>query len=388
VCNLPSRKQYQKYSSKKQLKPVYREKYKNARYKLRFYLDLTRRIPIYTHLQIETWLEDNPDLQSKIITIENRNIKKTERLNTDYVINDQIKTLTDVKNFGVFLFLLASKYKYDLIKKNPLSPDHAGFLHSAEISRINPIDQRIDDEVIHVGKFVYKTLGKLYSPDKNQNKNIIEGFINSFLYDPEQLYHLIRHLGKIDENQIEQYYWWLNVPYQNIIWVNSITGEQISDDALRIKLKNIFIRNSHRILLNKREIKKALKQSNRIIKQEKAIQPKTTGDLYEVQRTPVVHQRNEDIFLQDKIIKIDPKNTHQNLFRFEYRWTPFVGRDDMMKRLYEFVNCKDKNLLWWSITGKGGTGKSRMALELCCELREQGWYASFLGNTNRMEVWK
>ncbi len=99
-------------------------------------------------------------------------------------------------------------------------------------------------------------------------------------------------------------------------------------------------------------------------------------------------QPKETLKLQRKVIEVDKNKENQNLFRFEYCWPAFVGRDEEMQRLYKFVNYENENLLWWTITGNGGTGKSRLALELCCQLEKQGWYAGFLTNTNGVDVWR
>jgi len=96
----------------------------------------------------------------------------------------------------------------------------------------------------------------------------------------------------------------------------------------------------------------------------------------------------ETLKLQKKVIKVDKNKKNQNLFRFEYCWPVFVGRDEEMQRLHKFVNYENENLLWWTITGNGGTGKSRLALELCCQLKKQGWYAGFLTNTNGVDAWR
>ena len=65
--------------------------------------------------------------------------------------------------------------------------------------------------------------------------------------------------------------------------------------------------------------------------------------------------------------------------------------DEEMQRLHKFVNYENENLLWWTITGNGGTGKSRLALELCYELDEQDWYAGFLTTQEEIDIlsdWK
>ena len=97
---------------------------------------------------------------------------------------------------------------------------------------------------------------------------------------------------------------------------------------------------------------------------------------------------DESLKLQDKTIEIDKNNKYQNLFKFGYRWPDFVEPKGIMDRLRRFVYCKEENLLWWSLVGKGGTGKSRLALELCIELKKKGWHTGFLDNSsNTYETW-
>lgn len=76
---------------------------------------------------------------------------------------------------------------------------------------------------------------------------------------------------------------------------------------------------------------------------------------------------------------------NQNLFRYEYRWVPFVGREEEMDRLHRFAEYKNEKLLWWSVTGKGGSGKSRLALELCLMLAKEKWNVGFITNTKQLD---
>ena len=85
-------------------------------------------------------------------------------------------------------------------------------------------------------------------------------------------------------------------------------------------------------------------------------------------------------------------NKKQNLLSYKYRWPETIyGRDKEREQLLEFVKYEDEKFLWWAITGNGGTGKSRLALELCYELDGQGWYTGFLTNPKEIDVlsdWK
>jgi len=50
-------------------------------------------------------------------------------------------------------------------------------------------------------------------------------------------------------------------------------------------------------------------------------------------------------------------------FHFSVRATKLYGRDAELERLKAFCRAEG-NFLWWGVTGKGGAGKSRLALEL------------------------
>ena len=64
---------------------------------------------------------------------------------------------------------------------------------------------------------------------------------------------------------------------------------------------------------------------------------------------------------------------------FDSEYFPFSGREEELARLTEFCEAEDR-LLWWSVTGPGGMGKSRLVFEFCKKMRAEGW------NVNRFEA--
>ena len=65
--------------------------------------------------------------------------------------------------------------------------------------------------------------------------------------------------------------------------------------------------------------------------------------------------------------QLDPKLvelTQSSRLYFGARKVPFVGREAELKRLLRFTVTRG-DVAWWLVTGPGGMGKSRLALELC-----------------------
>jgi tetratricopeptide (TPR) repeat protein len=70
---------------------------------------------------------------------------------------------------------------------------------------------------------------------------------------------------------------------------------------------------------------------------------------------------------------------------FSARATTLVGREAERAELDAFLRS-DQQFAWLLITGAAGTGKSRLALELCHDVRRE-WDAGFLSRTDRFQHW-
>jgi hypothetical protein len=57
-------------------------------------------------------------------------------------------------------------------------------------------------------------------------------------------------------------------------------------------------------------------------------------------------------------------DTNEQNNHYRRRWVDMVGRDDAMDELTAFLN-RPEPFGWWAVTGPGGMGKSRLALETC-----------------------
>jgi len=72
-------------------------------------------------------------------------------------------------------------------------------------------------------------------------------------------------------------------------------------------------------------------------------------------------------------------NNSQSELVYRSRATPFVGRATEMDLLKQFTE-QQEIFLWWTLTGRGGSGKSRVGLEHLVDLAaNSGWYCGFLG---------
>ncbi|HEX2091174.1 MAG TPA: hypothetical protein VHG28_02185 [Longimicrobiaceae bacterium] len=70
------------------------------------------------------------------------------------------------------------------------------------------------------------------------------------------------------------------------------------------------------------------------------------------------------------------RDTRDNRFLFAARKVEFVGRERHLAVLDEFLSSGE-SFTWWLAAGPGGTGKSRLALEMCLRLGA-GWRIGFL----------
>ena len=70
---------------------------------------------------------------------------------------------------------------------------------------------------------------------------------------------------------------------------------------------------------------------------------------------------------------------------FSSRATRLIGRDAECTRLAEFLDSAPK-FSWWMVTGDAGSGKSRLALELCHQADTE-WHAGFLTRTEKDFKW-
>lgn len=76
----------------------------------------------------------------------------------------------------------------------------------------------------------------------------------------------------------------------------------------------------------------------------------------------------------------------RNLFNFRTQAIPLIGRSTELSKLHGFLNA-DLPFVWWLLTGKAGSGKSRLAFELCIQV-EHDWRVGFLPSDHGFEHWR
>jgi len=79
------------------------------------------------------------------------------------------------------------------------------------------------------------------------------------------------------------------------------------------------------------------------------------------------------------------ERSEANRLRFGAQRVPFIGRQAELERLGEFLEAPDR-FSWWLVTGSGGQGKSRLALELCLRAGT-AWRAGFLPEVSTFDSW-
>ena len=90
-------------------------------------------------------------------------------------------------------------------------------------------------------------------------------------------------------------------------------------------------------------------------------------------RQPLLHYKH-----------VDP--SPMTRFSFGARFLPFQGRTSELAALASFLDEPDHDFRWLVVHGPGGTGKSRLVLELCLAVRDE-WHAGFLHDESQDPDW-
>lgn len=91
---------------------------------------------------------------------------------------------------------------------------------------------------------------------------------------------------------------------------------------------------------------------------------------------------------------LQPGTERGNPFVFSERFVPLLGRDKLLAELHRFLAAPNisaisnkENFAWWWLHGEGGSGKSRLAHELCIDARALGWDAGRLEISDPFNNW-
>ena len=84
-----------------------------------------------------------------------------------------------------------------------------------------------------------------------------------------------------------------------------------------------------------------------------------------------------------------PDRAAPNHDRFVYstRTVPLIGREADLEHLTAFLDQPDQMFSWMVLSGSGGMGKSRLALELILSQKSAWWYAGFLNGHHEGPDW-
>lgn len=86
----------------------------------------------------------------------------------------------------------------------------------------------------------------------------------------------------------------------------------------------------------------------------------------------ILEETNYSAYEDLKRNEIMSKSEEKNRFMFDSDFIEFAGREKELSLLEEFCN-DNKKILWWAVTGSGGSGKSRLLYEFSKIKKEQGW---------------
>jgi hypothetical protein len=82
------------------------------------------------------------------------------------------------------------------------------------------------------------------------------------------------------------------------------------------------------------------------------------------------------------------RDRDRNRFGYWNMETPFVGREAESKTINVFLADSNRRFSFMLLTGSGGIGKSRLALETILAQRTGWWHAGFLDDLKTAEYWK
>ena len=80
----------------------------------------------------------------------------------------------------------------------------------------------------------------------------------------------------------------------------------------------------------------------------------------------------------------EKKKDPRDQFKYESVFTDFTGREQELELFRSFL-ADDRKFCWYMLSGEGGTGKSRLANEICLRAEAMGWIAGFSNLTQNKD---
>jgi len=267
----------------------------------------------------------------------------------------------DRKHIGEFIFLLAAKLKYDLLCDLP--DDKAGFLHSNEIYSL------CADGITNVPSSIYRGLNAVYRENINRKRGSYR-FLDKFLLERNQLWHLLCWSGRTGQNADEQnMVWWLNVENQDITFRDE-KGSIIPDVELAKSLGDIFPK---RCLYLSEDWERFSKVIDNISEQQQDV---VVDGSYDVTGERI-DERNEEYYARDwkSFAAHSKKLLQSSISRLAHKYAPdvYVNRKNIEDEFEEFLTST-KNL--FLILGKSGVGKTNLMCNLAVKGNCPGLFVS------------
>ncbi len=318
--------------------------------------------------------ENTCDTLSEVLkAIAGNEVGKNYQIKFTYDLNDDLQKCIQI---GIRNGL--EKLKIDFLESYKLDDNEkkeiAAYLDSlgAQLSRMINSDIQIEDYIVNKQGFLFDLMQEVHQDD-----NLYEASLHRVTSE-----HLMNFITQNIDSYISQY----------------INEELKKDDKAKtayfIYLLEYTARTSHENYVHVSIISNTLKelaikqnQSTTILKQIAHSQQLLHNLLRKLGVDFQAYINELDTFKNRINSRLEPSlriPDYHNLgreFSYQYvlRYTSFISREKEVEMLWEFLNNHPKRkMLWKLITGAGGSGKSRLALEFCLQAQCVNHYVGFL----------
>ena len=111
---------------------------------------------------------------------------------------------------------------------------------------------------------------------------------------------------------------------------------------------------------------------------------------YDQQTRTAILRRIDELHAPPLHLQLYAYNPDGNRYLYRMPRVPFYGRTQEMNDLMDFLKHEQhqRPFRWWMWTGAGGSGKSRLAQELCLVAEDQGWHVGFFPRQTSYTDWE